>query len=192
MQKSCHSLLIQWKQTTLIHSRDLHLKLLKDCFKYENNPDSTFFIFPLKHLSFLVYLFLSMLTTNYSAPGWHSELESQVIKLESSAWPLWLVCIVQFYLWFHLQGLKYAQWAKGLRVLWTKRHSRLYAFWFTAVSMITVVVTGITTDFVKWDKLNHEFMASDELSRAFLTSFILVVDLLIVMQVSGIYQAIGF
>ena len=47
-----------------------------------------------------------------------------------------------------------------------------------------IVATGITTDFVKWDSLNRDFVSTNELSRAFLAAFILVMDLLIVMQVS--------
>jgi hypothetical protein len=46
-----------------------------------------------------------------------------------------------------------------------------------------IVATGITTDFVKWDDLNRDFVSTNELSRAFLASVILVMDLLIVMQV---------
>ena len=46
-----------------------------------------------------------------------------------------------------------------------------------------IVATGIISDFVKWDTLNRDFVSTNELSRAFLASFILVMDLLIVMQV---------
>ena len=46
-----------------------------------------------------------------------------------------------------------------------------------------VVATGIISDFVRWDSLNRDFVSTNELSRAFLASFILVMDLLIVMQV---------
>ena len=47
-----------------------------------------------------------------------------------------------------------------------------------------IVATGIVTDFVKWDSMNRDFVSTNELSRAFLASFILIMDLLIVMQVS--------
>lgn len=50
-------------------------------------------------------------------------------------------------------------------------------------SLTSVVVLVITTDWISWDKLNRGFLPSDEVSRAFLASFILVFDLLIVMQV---------
>lgn len=49
--------------------------------------------------------------------------------------------------------------------------------------MTIVVSTAISTDYVNWDRLNRDFVATNELSRAFLTSFILVMDLLVVMQV---------
>lgn len=49
--------------------------------------------------------------------------------------------------------------------------------------MTIVVSTAISTDYVNWDRLNRDFVATNELSRAFLASFILVMDLMIVMQV---------
>ena len=49
--------------------------------------------------------------------------------------------------------------------------------------MTIVVSTAISTDYVNWDRLNRDFVATNELSRAFLASIILVMDLLIVMQV---------
>uniref|UniRef100_A0A672QBQ3 Transmembrane protein 117 n=1 Tax=Sinocyclocheilus grahami TaxID=75366 RepID=A0A672QBQ3_SINGR len=50
------------------------------------------------------------------------------------------------------------------------------------ISLTSVVVLVIRTDWIRWDNLNRGFLPSDELSRAFLTSFILVFDLLIIMQ----------
>lgn len=49
--------------------------------------------------------------------------------------------------------------------------------------MSVVVATAITTDYVNWDEISRDFMPTNELSRAFLASFILVMDLMIVMQV---------
>lgn len=51
------------------------------------------------------------------------------------------------------------------------------------ISLTSVVVLVISTDWISWDNLNRGFLPSDEVSRAFLASFILVFDLLIVMQV---------
>ena len=61
--------------------------------------------------------------------------------------------------------------------------NRVKAFWFISISMTAIAVTGMTTKFVDWDKINQDFVSTNELSRAFLASFILVFDLLIVMQV---------
>ena len=47
-----------------------------------------------------------------------------------------------------------------------------------------VVIFVIATDYIQWDKLNRDFLPTNELSRAFLASFILVMDILIVMQVN--------
>ena len=49
--------------------------------------------------------------------------------------------------------------------------------------MTIVVSTAISTDYVNWDRINRDFVASNEVARAFLASFILVMDLMIVMQV---------
>ena len=57
--------------------------------------------------------------------------------------------------------------------------------------MTIVVTTAISTDYVNWDRLNRDFVASNELSRAFLASFILVMDLMIVMQVMTIISSIN-
>ena len=53
--------------------------------------------------------------------------------------------------------------------------------------MTIVISTAISTDYVNWDRLNKDFVATNELSRAFLASFILVMDLVIVMQVRFIH-----
>lgn len=84
---------------------------------------------------------------------------------------------------FLIQGVQYAHWAPGIRRFWKKGLNRVYAFWFVFVTMTIVVSTAISTDYVNWDRLNRDFVATNELSRAFLASFILVMDLLIVMQV---------
>lgn len=60
----------------------------------------------------------------------------------------------------------------------------LVSFRTVLFTLTSVVVLVITTDWISWDKLNRGFLPSDEVSRAFLASFILVFDLLIVMQVS--------
>lgn len=49
--------------------------------------------------------------------------------------------------------------------------------------MSIVVATAITTDYLNWDEISRDFMPTNEVSRAYLASFILVMDLLIVMQV---------
>ena len=49
--------------------------------------------------------------------------------------------------------------------------------------MSAVVATAITTDYLNWDEISRDFMPTNELSRTFLASFILVMDLFIVMQV---------
>ena len=86
------------------------------------------------------------------------------------------------------QGTQYAHWAPALRRFWKQGLNRVYAFWFVFVSMTIVVSTAISTDYVNWDRVNRDFVASNELARAFLASFILVMDLMIVMQVGSNYD----
>lgn len=83
-----------------------------------------------------------------------------------------------------LQDNLYPNWAKPYREFW-RSHGRLRItiFWTGSVVMTALVVTLIVSDLISWDNLNRDFVATTELSRAFLASFILVMDLLIVMQV---------
>ena len=62
--------------------------------------------------------------------------------------------------------------------------TRIVIFWFIVVVLTSAVVIVVCTDWISWDRLSHGFLQTDELSRAFLASFILVFDLLIVMQVN--------
>ncbi|XP_053575178.1 transmembrane protein 117 [Bombina bombina] len=81
-----------------------------------------------------------------------------------------------------LQDKKYPDWGKSARAFWRRGNTRIVLFWTVLFSLTSVVVLVITTDWISWDKLNRGFLPSDEVSRAFLASFILVFDLLIVMQ----------
>lgn len=81
-----------------------------------------------------------------------------------------------------LQDKKYPAWGTSARAFWIKGHTRIILFWTVLFTLTSVVVLVITTDWISWDKLNRGFLPSDEVSRAFLASFILVFDLLIVMQ----------
>ena len=75
-------------------------------------------------------------------------------------------------------------WAQTLRSFWHKHTTtRICVFWTGALVIAALVITLIVTDKISWDNLNKDFIASTELSRAFLASSILVMDLLIVMQV---------
>ena len=77
----------------------------------------------------------------------------------------------------------YPHWNVWLRKIWKTGWTRIYMFWIVLIVATAIVATGIITDFVRWDTLNRDFVSTNELSRAFLASFILVMDLLIVMQV---------
>ncbi|XP_038636374.1 transmembrane protein 117 isoform X2 [Scyliorhinus canicula] len=81
-----------------------------------------------------------------------------------------------------LQDNLYPAWGRTARAFWRKGYNRVVLFWSVLITLTSVVVVVITTDWISWDKLNRGFIPSDEVSRAFLASFILVFDLLIVMQ----------
>ncbi|KAM7292788.1 transmembrane protein 117 [Ixodes scapularis] len=82
-----------------------------------------------------------------------------------------------------LQDQLYPSWARSLRAFWQSHgRTRIIVFWSGTVILSTVVISLIVSDYISWDYLNREFVATTELSRAFLASFILVMDLLIVMQ----------
>nr|KAG5685607.1 hypothetical protein BaRGS_022171 [Batillaria attramentaria] len=59
---------------------------------------------------------------------------------------------------------------------------RIILFWIIVAVSSFIVIFVIATDYIQWDKLNHDFLHSNEVSRAFLASFILVMDIVIVMQ----------
>lgn len=81
-----------------------------------------------------------------------------------------------------LQDELYPDWGKAARRFWKQGNNRIVLFWTVLISLTSVVVLVISTDWISWDNLNRGFLPSDEVSRAFLASFILVFDLLIVMQ----------
>ncbi|MGH0146088.1 UNVERIFIED_CONTAM: hypothetical protein FKN15_035146 [Acipenser sinensis] len=81
-----------------------------------------------------------------------------------------------------LQDKLYPDWGKAARTFWKRGNNRIVLFWTVLFSLTSVVVLVISTDWISWDNLNRGFLPSDEVSRAFLASFILVFDLLIVMQ----------
>ncbi|XP_071040319.1 transmembrane protein 117 isoform X2 [Parasteatoda tepidariorum] len=82
-----------------------------------------------------------------------------------------------------LQDNLYPFWARPYREFWRSHgRIRIVIFWTGSIVMTTLVVTLIVSDLISWDNLNRDFVATTELSRAFLASFILVMDLLIVMQ----------
>ncbi|XP_032815930.2 transmembrane protein 117 isoform X1 [Petromyzon marinus] len=81
-----------------------------------------------------------------------------------------------------LQDTKYPAWAKSLRCFWRRGNNRIIVFWVVWLSLTSLVVLVVCTDWISWDAINHGFLPSNEVSRAFLASFILVFDLLIVMQ----------
>ena len=82
-----------------------------------------------------------------------------------------------------LQERLYPMWAKRPRQWWNTGYRRIVLFWIIVVTSSFIVIFVIATDYINWDSLNRDFLHTSELSRAILASFILVMDILIVMQV---------
>uniref|UniRef100_A0A8C4R6V3 Transmembrane protein 117 n=1 Tax=Eptatretus burgeri TaxID=7764 RepID=A0A8C4R6V3_EPTBU len=81
-----------------------------------------------------------------------------------------------------LQDSLYPHWAKAPRVFWKKTCHRIVLFWLVWFTFTSLVILIICMEVISWDSLNHGLLPSSEVSRAFLASSILVLDLLIVMQ----------
>lgn len=60
-----------------------------------------------------------------------------------------------------LQDNLYPEWAPLFRRLWRRSNvPRILIFWVGSVLATTVVVTLIVSDYISWDKLNRDFIAS--------------------------------
>ncbi|GFR90789.1 transmembrane protein 117 [Elysia marginata] len=81
-----------------------------------------------------------------------------------------------------LQERLYPDWARPIRKWWNTGIRRILLFWIVVASTSFVVLFVIATDYINWDSLNRDFLHSNEISRAFLASFILCLDITIVMQ----------
>ena len=82
-----------------------------------------------------------------------------------------------------LQEKLYPKWAVPVKRWWNRRYNRIILFWVVTSIASFIVVFVIATDYIQWDKLNRDFLHSNEVSRAFLAAFILVMDIFIVVQV---------
>ncbi|GFO26996.1 transmembrane protein 117 [Plakobranchus ocellatus] len=87
-----------------------------------------------------------------------------------------------------LQERLYPDWARPLRKWWNTGIRRILLFWVVVASTSFVVIFVIATDYINWDSLNRDFLHSNEISRAFLASFILCLDITIVMQAYDLFQ----
>ena len=82
-----------------------------------------------------------------------------------------------------LQEKLYPLWARKSRNWWNTRYNRIFTFWIAVILSFFTVVCTITVDVISWDRINGDVLHMNELSRAFLASFILILDVTIVMQV---------
>ena len=60
-----------------------------------------------------------------------------------------------------LQDNLYPHWAPCFRQIWRKSNiPRILIFWVGSVVATSVVVTLIVSDWISWDKLNRDFVAT--------------------------------
>jgi hypothetical protein len=60
-----------------------------------------------------------------------------------------------------LQDNLYPQWASCFRQIWRRSNiPRILIFWVGSVVATSVVVTLIVSDWISWDKLNRDFVAT--------------------------------
>ena len=78
---------------------------------------------------------------------------------------------------------KYSSWAVTVRQWWKEGLRRVYLFWVFFVVLTILVIVCVSTDLINWDDFNRDMFYTNEVGRAFLASFILVMDFTIVMQV---------
>lgn len=82
-----------------------------------------------------------------------------------------------------LQDTKqYKHWLPSVRTWWKTGLKRVYLFWIFSIVLTTVVIVAVCTDLINWDSFNRDMFYTNEVGRAFLASFILVMDFTIVMQ----------
>ncbi|KPM11147.1 THEM117 domain containing protein, partial [Sarcoptes scabiei] len=82
-----------------------------------------------------------------------------------------------------LQDNLYPNWAKSTRRFWLRHTNiRILVFWSGSLVIAAIVILIILNDVICWDCINRGWISTTEITRAFLASAILVMDLLIVMQ----------
>lgn len=104
----------------------------------------------------------------------------------TSNWFLLLFCFLSFFPQvtdMMLQEKLYPKWAPKSRKWWNTGYNRIFTFWIAVVLSFFTVVCAISIDVISWDRINGDVVHMDELSRAFFASFILILDVVLVMQV---------
>ena len=65
-----------------------------------------------------------------------------------------------------LQDNLYPDWAPRVRKVWRQTSwLRIGTFWFGSILMTSMVIMVIATDWITWDRLNRDFVASTGISK---------------------------
>ncbi|KAG8306024.1 hypothetical protein J6590_056699 [Homalodisca vitripennis] len=162
----------------------LRLKMFRD----EQGSWIAMFLTVIMSLYLFSHVYNLLMLVFYDKPSYHIDSRMGITYasvMKTAACGTWLGDLITALMVTDvmLQDNLYPEWAPLFRRLWRRSNiPRILIFWVGSVLATAVVVTLIVSDYISWDKLNRDFYASTELSRAFLASFILVMDLLIMMQ----------
>ncbi|XP_050693016.1 transmembrane protein 117-like isoform X2 [Eriocheir sinensis] len=169
----------------LIFKRMLRLKMFRD----EQGSWMTMFLTVIVSLYMFSYVYnLILILGHKESCRWQIGSDMDVTNesmMKAAATCTWLGDLVTALMVtdMMLQDNLYPNWAPEFRRLYRISNvPRILIFWFSYIVVAIVVIFLIVSDYISWDELNKGFVETTELSRAFLASFILVMDLLIVMQ----------
>ncbi|XP_066903151.1 transmembrane protein 117 isoform X1 [Halyomorpha halys] len=169
---------------SIIFGKYLRLKMFRD----EQGSWIAMFLTVILSLYIFSHIYNLILHIFYNKPRYHIDSRmglSNSAVMKGAACGTWIgdlvtwLCVTDVM----LQDSLYPNWAPKLRAAWVSTNlPRVLLFWIISGLATAFVVTLIVSDLISWDTLNRDFVASTELSRAFLASFILVLDLVIMMQ----------
>ncbi|KAK8739321.1 hypothetical protein OTU49_003576 [Cherax quadricarinatus] len=169
----------------LIFKRMLRLKMFRD----EQGSWMTMALTVIVSLYMFSYVYNLILLIGHGEPcRWQIGSDMNVTNesmMKAAATCTWLGDLVTALMVtdMMLQDNLYPHWATGFRRLYRLSNvPRILIFWCGSIVVAVIVIFLIVSDYISWDKLNKGFVETTEVSRAFLASFILVMDLLIVMQ----------
>ncbi|CAG0880340.1 unnamed protein product [Cyprideis torosa] len=173
----------------VIHHGLCHKVLRLKMFRDDQGSWFCMFLTVLPSLYFFSYIYNVILLIAYH--GNSDYVIDSTMGIQNSSFMKFAACGTWlgdlFTAWFVtdmiLQDNLYPKWQPSVRHFWRSHNNfRVIIFWFGFCTISIAVVSLIISDYITWDALHRGFIATTEISRAFLASFILFLDLIIIMQ----------